>query len=140
MEAQTMKNKKQKSPVVETTRMGDITFHRNGRIDITAHVAQSLTLKPGDVVNIMEKDTCCKEYYIYVARRKEQAMGRHACTCHRVKDKGNYLRVFSKMLATFMLSICHAEDKVALRVGKMEKLEGIGPAMPIITLTQMHTI
>ena len=140
MEAQAMKSKKQTMPVMATTRMGDITFHQNGRIDITAHVVQSLTLEPGDVVNIVEKGTSCKEYYLYVAKRKGQLMGRHACTCHRVKDRGNYLRVFSKMLATFMMDICHAEGKVSLRVGKMEKVEGIGPAMPLITLIHTQTI
>lgn len=140
MEAQTMKSKEQSMPIMATTRMGDITFHQNGRIDITAHVAQTLTLEPGDVVNIMEKGTNCKEYYLYVARRKGQVVGRHACTCHRVKNRGNYLRVFSKTLATFMLGICHAKEKVSLRVGKMEKVEEIGPAMPLITLTQTNTI
>ena len=135
-----MNNTKETSPIVTTTRKGDITFHSNGRMDIKAHVARTLDLKTGDVVNIVERGNYCKEYYLYVVRRKEQVVGRHACTCHSVKNKGNYLRVFNKALTTFMLRLCHAEDKISVRVGSMETIQGIGAALPLITLQPQSTM
>ncbi len=133
MEEMTMKNMEDNHPIVRSTRMGDITFHSNGRIDITAHVARTLDLKPGDVVNIAAIGGYCMEYYLYVAKRKEQVMGRHACTCRNVKNNGHYLRVFSKPMAQFIISLCHEEKCVSLRVGARETIAGMGPALPLIT-------
>ena len=38
------------------TRRGDVTFHADGRIDITAHVSRQLKLERGDVVGIATTD------------------------------------------------------------------------------------
>ena len=119
--------------IISTTRRGDITFHKNGRIDITAHVARTLDIHPGDVVNIAIRGDRCLEYYLYVVKRKEQTVGRHACTCRNVKNNGNYLRVFSKTLALNILKMCPETDKVSVRVGRPEIMPDIGPALPLIT-------
>lgn len=119
-------------PLINTTRRADITFHPNGRIDLTAHVAKALQLQPGDVVNIAEEDEDATEHYLYVSRRGGEAKGRHACTCRRVKH-GQYLRVFSKALATHILTLCHADGALSLRVGSLTALPGLGTALPIIT-------
>ena len=47
----------------EKTRRPDITFYRNGRIDITASVAERLSLRAGDVIDIARGK---EEYYLYV--------------------------------------------------------------------------
>ena len=119
-------------PLINTTRRADITFHPNGRIDLTAHVAKALQLQPGDVVNIAEDDEHPDEHYLYVSRRSEEMTGRHSCTCRRVKA-GNYLRLFSKSLSTHILQQCHADSRLSLRVGAPITLLGIGTALPLIT-------
>jgi hypothetical protein len=119
-------------PVINITRRADITFHPDGRIDLTAHVAKTLDLNPGDVVNIAEEEGDSTEHYLYVSRRGGEATGRHACTCRRVKS-GHYLRVFSKPLATHILHQCHTTQALSLRVGRPTALPGIGTALPLIT-------
>ena len=119
-------------PIISTTRRGDVTFHPNGRIDLTAHVAKVLDLHPGDVVNIAEDDEHPDEHYLYVSRRSKETTGRHACTCHRVKT-GNYLRLFSKSLSSHILQLCHATSRLSLRVGAPTTILGIGTALPLIT-------
>ena len=119
-------------PIIPTTRRGDITFHPDGRIDLTAHVAKALDLHPGDVVNIACDDDHPGEHYLYVSRRCEETTGRHACTCRRVKA-GNYLRLFSKSLSSHILQLCHATSRLSLRVGAPTTILGIGTALPLIT-------
>ena len=119
-------------PIIPTTRRGDVTFHPNGRIDLTAHVSKVLNLHPGDVVNIAEDDEHPDEHFLYVSRRCAQTTGRHSCTCRRVKA-GNYLRIFSKSLSNHILQQCHASNRLSLRVGAPTTLPGIGTALPLIT-------
>ena len=103
--------------MIPTTRHGDVTFHADGRIDITAHATDS---------------TPC-EHYLYVARRQAHILGRHACTCRPAKGHGRYLRVHSKKLATRMLDICHATERIELYVGEAVHVGQIGLALPLIT-------
>ena len=127
--------------IVPLTRCGDITFHANGRIDITAHVTRLLDLRPGDVVGIATDDGCPAEHYLYVARRAADLLGRHACACQPAKGNGRYLRVHNKLLAQQMLNVCHVSPMsgdchaphLTLFVGEAVTLPGLGLALPLIT-------
>ena len=119
--------------MIPTTRHGDVTFHADGRIDITAHVSRQLKLERGDVVGIATTDGTPCEHYLYVARRQAHILGRHACTCRPAKGHGRYLRVHSKKLATRMLDICHATKRIELYVGEAVHVGQIGLALPLIT-------
>ena len=59
--------------LITNTRQGDITFHADGRIDITAHVAGTLHLQRGDVLNIATTDDTPAEHAIeYSIKAAEQ--------------------------------------------------------------------
>ena len=119
-------------PLISITRHGDITIHPTGRIDLTSHVARTLDIMPGDVVNIASHETDIVELYLYVSRRASETVGRHSCTCRPAKGHGRYLRLFSKPLATKILEATASPTRITLRVGERTYLAGIGPALPII--------
>ena len=78
----------------ERTRRPDITFYRNGRIDITASVAERLSLRAGDVIDIARGK---EEYYLYVRlRRSDGAVGRHEAQCYPSKSGTRNFRAYSK--------------------------------------------
>ncbi len=126
--------------IVAITRRGDVTFHADGRIDLTAHVSRLLQLRGGDVVNIASVDGSPAEHYLYVVRRGSDTLGRHACTCQPAKGSGRYLRLHSKPLASHMLAVCHATERATLCVGEAVTVEGLGPALPLITAPYQHHI
>ena len=49
--------------LLEKSRKADISFHRNGKIDITARVARLLSLRRGDVIDVGVDNTEC---FLYV--------------------------------------------------------------------------
>ncbi len=118
--------------IIQGSRHADVTFHRDGRIDLTAHVVKALDLHEGDVINIAELGERYPEHFIFVARRAVDATGRHSGICRPVKRGGNYQRVYSKCLTDYILHRCQASDSQALRVGAPTQLTGIGQALPLI--------
>ena len=120
--------------IIPVTRCGDITFHPDGRIDLTAHVTKALSLCPGDVINIARVGERYSEHYLYVARRTCETIGRHSCTCHLVKGKGRYMRVFSKRLTGYVLSLTHSVTAIRLHVGATTEVSGLGIGLPLIGL------
>ena len=118
--------------IIPTTRRGDVTFHADGRIDLTAHVTKSLDLHDGDVINIIESGEVFPEHYLYRARDATETIGRHACVCHSAKPGVNYLRVFNRSMARYVLHLCQCPDQVSLRVGDLTELQGHLKALPII--------
>ena len=117
--------------VMTMSRHHDVTFHSDGRIDITAHVAKTLDLHAGDVINIAEVGSY-PERYLYVARRATDTLGRHSCRCLPVKNGGNYLRVFSRSLAGYVLRTGRHPGPLSLRVGAPVHLSGLGLSLPLI--------
>ncbi len=117
--------------IIPTSRRCDLTFHSDGRIDLTAHVAKALGIAPGDVINIASTSDRHAEHYLYVSRRATETIGRHAGTCRPAKS-GHYLRAFSKQLTTHMQRLCHVSGTLRLRVGTAEEVCGLGTALPII--------
>lgn len=118
--------------IIPTTRRGDVTFHADGRIDLTAHVTKSLDLHVGDVINIIKTGGDYPEHLLYRARRASDTIGRHACVCHATRERGRYLRVFNKRMAQYFLGICQCDKQVSLRTGGLAPLTGHNKAITLI--------
>lgn len=115
--------------ILDNTRRPDITFHSNGRIDITARVATALALQPGDTIDIA-RDT--GEYYLYVKHRN--AVGRHEAQCAPTY-KGrtcNNLRAHSKRLCQAVLKVNGNYLEARLPVGEPISHPSLGTALPLI--------
>lgn len=115
---------------LDNTRKPDITFHRDGRIDITARVAKALSLRPGDVIDIAHDGS---EYYLYVKHRN--TVGRHEAQCRATNLGGktcNNLRCHSKRLCLAVLKINGNDNEARLPLGAPITHELLGLALPII--------
>jgi hypothetical protein len=118
--------------ITDNSRRVDITFHRDGRIDINAHVARMLGLQEGDVIDIATDGV---EYYMYVRYQAARTVGRHRGRCyvtHRGKRRQNNLRAYNVALTRAMLRGRNA-DAVSLPVGEAVETAELGLALPIIT-------
>lgn len=87
--------------ILPNSRKHDISFHPSGKIDISAHIARSLSLTPGDVIDIVCESG---ELYLYVKLRAgnyagRQFDGRVWATAH---GKGTF-RTWSKAMTTAVL-------------------------------------
>jgi hypothetical protein len=60
--------------IISSTRRPDISFYRNGCIEINARVARQLALSSGDVIDICRDGD---EYFLCVRQRAASAVGRH---------------------------------------------------------------
>lgn len=112
-----------------TTRKPDIIFHSTGRIDIAAHVAKTLNLQHGDVIDIMLYGG---EWYLIVRYRSALVVGRHKCTAFRSNKGGHHFRIWSKEHCTAILDYCQCTDRVKLCVGTPTEIPVYGTALPII--------
>lgn len=119
------------------TRRPDVSFYKDGRIDITSRVARSLNLCDGDVVDIAKSD---RELYLYVKWRKADVVGKHTAQCRATKQHKSCtnFRLFSVKLCTTILDMCGAENTARLAAGSKVALEGIGDAVPLITRINLH--
>jgi hypothetical protein len=72
--------------LLNNTRRPDITFNRNGRVDISARIAHLLSLCSGDVIDIAVHDN---EYYIYVKYCGGNIVGRHEGQCYSTTRSGH---------------------------------------------------
>lgn len=120
------------------TRCPDVSFFRNGRIDITSRVARSLGIKDGDVIDIARYD---RELYLYVKWRRDDVVGKHTAQCHATKRyrRCTNLRAFSVKLCKTILEIVGAEDVAKLAAGDAIEMQGVGVAVPLITRINLHT-
>lgn len=111
------------------TRRKDISFHSDGRIDLSAHLAQMLRLERGDVIDIMD---CNRELYLYI-RHRAPVVGKHEATCFPTKQGCMNFRAWSKRLCLAMMERSGATGKrLDLAVGLPETLADIEIAIPII--------
>ena len=89
--------------ILTNTRRPDISVNAAGRIDITARVARSLAMEPGDVIDIAAEG---REYYLYVRHKASNLRGRHVGQCFptsRIGRGGSY-RTWSVQLAAAIRS------------------------------------
>lgn len=92
--------------ILPNSRRHDLSFHASGKIDISAHIARSLSLAPGDVIDIAQESG---EWYLYVKLRAGSCTGRHdgrvwATARH---GKGTF-RTWSKPIANAVLAAAGA--------------------------------
>ncbi len=114
------------------TRRPDITFHSNGRIDVSSRVAKILGLADGDVIDIAYDNV---EYYLYVKYKGNTLVGRHEGMIHptnRNKHYCNNMRAYSKRLCGLILAMHRGVSEVRLPVGEVETRLGLGKVLPII--------
>lgn len=114
--------------ILGNTRKADITFHRGGRINISARVSKSLGLTHGDVVDIMEGTG---ETYLYVKHRAP-VVGKHEGMVFRSNKNGHHCVASSITLCRYIMSRCGGGDKVRLCCGTPVELQHYGTALPII--------
>lgn len=114
--------------ILGNTRKTDITFHTNGRIDISARVAGILSLQKGDVIDVMDGG---EEFYIYV-KLHAPTVGRHEAACFPTHSGSRHFRAWSQKLCRALIRAGGSSlDKVELSCGAPISLT-IGTALPII--------
>ncbi|MCU6767354.1 hypothetical protein OCV73_00055 [Barnesiella propionica] len=116
-----------------TTRRPDITFYKNGRIDITARVARLLGISRGDVIDIC---TDGYEYYLYVRLHASgNNLGRHEAQCIPTNrsPKCRNFRTYSSRLCKIILERCNAKERIAFPIGELVNHYEVGKAVTIIT-------
>lgn len=116
-----------------STRRPDITFYRNGRIDITSRITKLMNLREGDVIDIgIERG----EFILYRLRKAEDAKGRHEAQCYSShkgrRHPSRNLRAYSKRLAERILNIIKAGDIARIWAGEAVEVEDYGTAVIII--------
>lgn len=119
--------------LLDNTRRPDVTFHANGRIDITARVSKMLMLQEGDVIDIAIEGG---EYLMFRKHKAENLVGRHEAQCHttkRGKHHSNNMRVYSKKLCDAMLQAANATSSAGMPAGATKELSNYGTAVIIIT-------
>lgn len=119
-----------KSILGNKIRKPDITFYRNGRIDISAHVVKALSMKRGDVIDILDHGM---ELYIFI-RLHAPTVGNYKATCYETKKNSRNFRTYSIQLCDGIMKICGADDlpRIKLSVGEPVEIEGYGTALPLI--------
>ncbi len=114
--------------ILGNTRKADITFHRGGRIHISARIAKSLNLSRGDVVDIA---TDGGETLLYV-KHHAPTVGRHEGMVFPSNKRGYHCVASSATLCRYILSLCGDGDRASLCCGTAVDLPPYGKALPII--------
>ena len=115
------------------SRRPDISFHKNGRIDITARVAKKLNLQTGDVIDVAFDGV---EYYLYIQHKSNELIGKHESQCFPTKRGSNNFRAYSARLCRNIIDLSDAEDVVRLPVGEYEERNGY-PSVVLIACNNL---
>lgn len=114
--------------ILGNTRKTDITFHANGRVDISSHVAKALSLQRGDVIDVLDGGG---ELYLYV-KHHAPTVRRHEAACFPTHSGSRHFRAWSQKLCRALIRAGGSSlDKVELSCGAPISLT-IGTALPII--------
>ena len=106
---------------LEKSRKADISFHKNGKIDITARVVHLLSIQDGDVIDVGVENSEC---FLYVRHKGRNCMGRHEAQCSPTKRNSYNFRAYSVRLCRAMMNFaeCSDTDKT-LHLACGEKIE-----------------
>ena len=115
--------------ILGITRKPDVTFYKNGRIDISSRVVKCLKIGKGDVIDIATHEG---EFYLFIKHKAKDLRGTHEAHCYRSSKYGFNFRAYSKKLCLAMLRECQTE-KAKIPVGEAIDLPEIGIAVPLIT-------
>lgn len=114
--------------ILGNTRRPDISFHANGKIDIASRIANILSIREGDIIDILSSQG---ELYLYVRLRASVAVGRHEARCYPSNNSGRHFRTYSRRLCDAILCRCGHPPTASLPAGKPCEISG-RPAVPII--------
>ena len=118
-----------------STRLPDIYFRADGRIDITASVVLALDIREGDSLDIWEDGG---ERLLYVRNRASSSIGRHKATCRSTKKSHRYMRAWCVELCSYMLACTGGLSEAHLLVGEKTVHPLIGVAVPLITRNNLY--
>ena len=123
--------------LIGNTRRPDISFFRNGQINITARIAKYLFLSEGDIIDVMKSG---KELYLYVKSRSKDIVGLHSGRCRSTRPKKGYrnFRANCKRLTDAIFEECDGDKVVRLAAGDPIDIEPLGKAIPLITRINLH--
>lgn len=110
----------------DRTRKPDITFRRNGQIDITAAVVKSLGIEPGDSLDIVANDFECAVTVVH-----HSVAGSFQAKCIPTKRGYKNMRSNSKKLCDFICNRFGA-DRVPLSTGMKIHTQDGSPALILI--------
>ncbi len=113
--------------ILGSTRKADITFHPNGKIDITSRIVKALDIRAGDVIDIMKGGG---EFYLFVSSRSSDNCGRHQAVCYPSKRGAHHFRTYS--IALTIAIIPASSRAVGFPAGEVVEVNG-HRAIPIIT-------
>lgn len=114
--------------LLEHIRRPDVSFFYDGKIEITARIANALSLKPGDAINIMSHDG---EFYLFVNKTSE--IGKYHAQCYPTKKGSRNYRAHSSVLCRNVMRACGVHSsKVALACGEPVSISG-KIYLPLIT-------
>ncbi len=85
--------------ILSKCRRADVTFHRTGRIDVSAFAAQRIGIRQGDAINVASVKG---KHYLYIACKAENMRGCFRSVCRHTK--GKTLRAYNAALACAMLA------------------------------------
>lgn len=110
--------------VLGRTRRPDISFSRNGRIELSSRVAQLLSLHAGDVIDIL-KDDSTGDCYLYRKCHAAEGM-RHEAQVYRTNSCGRHFRTYSRRLCREVLHIMrfHGETARLPSGGRVMTMDG----------------
>lgn len=120
------------------TRKPDVSFYRNGRIDISARVVKALGIERGDVIDVV---TDGDEYLLYVVHKGKDVSGAHEAQCYpsNIRRTHNF-RCHSKRLSKAVRAAvrtpleCTEVEVVRLAAGDAYASKWLGKmVIPIIT-------
>ena len=119
--------------VLGKTRRTDVTFRKDGRVDISARIARLLDLRVGDVMDVAIGGG---EVVLYRRLKAEDAWGRHEACCYCANNKGWSMRFHSKRLVTAVLAMVGETDKAECPAGEMMEVDGRQGVVVLIRLAR----
>lgn len=107
--------------ILRSTRRPDITFHNDGRVDISSRIVRALDMKPGDVIDIL---TGSGEIFLYVMIPSRKVCGSHEAQCQPTKAGSRNFRASSVRLCREMLAISRESSRARFSSGDLTTVNG----------------
>lgn len=115
--------------ILGNTRKADFVFHSSGQIEISSSAAKILSLKQGDVIDVMVSGD---DYYLYI-RHHSPTVGHHECSVFKSNKGGHHFRAWSKKLCASILdNVPESGQRARLCAGAPVRMKHYGIALPII--------
>jgi hypothetical protein len=123
--------------ILGNTRKPDLSFFRDGHIDITARVAKGINIEEGDIIDILKDN---RELYLYVKTKNKDVVGLHTGRCRSTKHKMGCrnFRVNSKRLCDAIFERCGNPERVQLAAGESFEMPNVGFVVPLITRINLY--